>query len=105
MSQWLVRLERAKQGEWQITDLSVFAGSQSCDGDAAALYEVGLWVRAKEVFMKKLVHVSDSVDLIFEYVTKKPKPERVNIIRVTKNTERFVTFLDGVSSPSAHDVR
>ena len=70
MSQWLARLERAKQGEWHITDLSVFAGPQLCDGDAAALYEVGLWVRAKEVFMKKLVHVSDSVDLIFEYVTR-----------------------------------
>ena len=56
--------------------------------------------KAKDVFTKKLVHVSDSVDLILEYVTKKPEPERVNIIRVTKNIEKFMTSLRGVSRPS-----
>ena len=69
------------------------------------MHEADLRVRAKEVFKKKFAHVSDFVDLILEYVTKKPKPERVNIIRITKKTEKFVTFFDGVSSPSAHDVR
>ena len=49
------------------------------------MHEADLRARAKEVFKKKFAHVSDFVDLILEYVTKKPKPERVNVIGITKD--------------------